>query len=59
MANGNMGKRTDDKIRERALQLLQKGVGITQVAERLGVSAAWVRKIGKEAKANESIATPK
>lgn len=44
MANGNMGKRTDDATRLRALELLAKGNSPTQIAQRLGISTAYIRK---------------
>lgn len=44
MANGNMGKRTDDATRLRALELLAKGNSPSQVAQRLGLSTAFIRK---------------
>jgi transposase-like protein len=51
MANGHMGKKVDDSVRQRALQLIAKGNTVTQVASRLGVSQSvvrnWVRDAGK------------
>lgn len=51
MANGHMGKKIDDSIRQKALLLIAKGNTVTQVASRLGISQSvvrnWVRDSGK------------
>lgn len=55
MANGHMGKKIDDSVKQKALLLIAKGNTVTQVASRLGVSQSvvrnWVRDSGKANKA--------
>ena len=48
MANGSMGRKVPESTRLRALELLAKGVSMTQVSQRLGVSTAYVRVAWRE-----------
>lgn len=48
MANGNMGKKVSEATRLRALELLAKGSSYNQVAQRLGISNAFVRNAWRD-----------
>jgi transposase-like protein len=58
--NGSMGKKTDPKVKERGLALLDKGNTIQQVAKRMGVSESLIRNWIRErpAKAPEEVQEP-
>ena len=48
MANGDMGKKASPELKQRGLQLIDKGNTIQQVAKRLGVSESLVRNWHRE-----------
>lgn len=45
MANGNMGKKVPEATRLRAIELVSKGNTFASVAQRLGISTAYIRKL--------------
>jgi len=54
MANGQMGKKTDEKTKQAAFKLLNKGVTVPQIASRIGVSQSLVRNWIRDSKKQES-----
>ena len=60
MANGQAGRKMDPQIKQRGLDLMDKGNTILQVAKRLGVSESLVRNWHRErpAKAPDDIQEP-
>jgi len=60
MANGQAGRKMDPQIKQRGLDLMDKGNTIMQVAKRLGVSESLVRNWHRErpAKAPEESVEP-
>jgi DNA invertase Pin-like site-specific DNA recombinase len=55
MANGNMGKKVPESTRLRVLELLSKGNTTSQVAQRLGISTAFVRRFQREEQERQAI----
>lgn len=53
MANGHPGKKIPPEIKQRASELLRKGLKVDQVAQRLSISKSVVRNWQREWRASD------